>query len=188
MHASAEHLSNVLGTFGLAVADDLVQAVLAVARGPVSVPAAVSFIGSWGAGSSVDALARALGVTHSRAVRVADRLQADGLVRRERSTVDLREVLLHPTARGRRLALRVQAERAAALEAWLTPLDVAERTQLGSLVDKMLAARAGATLVPTHACRLCDTGGCGHPESCPVSLGASNGVPGGLPELSVGAE
>jgi len=57
------------------------------------------------------------------------------------------------------------------------PLDAAERSQLGSLVDKMLAARAGATLVPAHACRLCDTESCGHPQSCPVSLGTGAAVP-----------
>ena len=171
-HAPPEHLANVLGALGLAVADDVAAAVVAAVGGPVSVPAAVSVLGTWGAGSTVDALARALGVTHSRAVRIADRLEAEGLVRRERSTEDARAVLLQPTPRGRRLAARLQDERLAALERWLAPLDPAERAQLGALVDKVLEARARAALEAVHTCRLCDADGCGHPGSCPVTLGS----------------
>lgn len=165
------HLANVLGALGLAVAGELTDAVLAVAPGAATVPAAVVVLGTWGAGSSVDELARALGVTHSRAVRVADRLEAGGLVRRKRSTADAREVLLHPTPSGRRLAARIHARREAALETWLAPLDPGERAELGRLADKLLEARAPA-LLSTHACRLCDADACGHPEGCPVTRGS----------------
>jgi DNA-binding MarR family transcriptional regulator len=171
-HASAEHLANVLGALGLAVADEVEAAVVAAADAPSSVAAAMSVLGTWGAGSTVDALAQALGVTHSRAVRVADRLEADGLVRRERSPDDARAVLLRPTARGKRAATRLQEERRAALERWLAPLDAEERARLGVLADKLLAARARDALVAVHTCRLCDADGCGHPEGCPVTQGS----------------
>ncbi len=170
----ASHGPNVLGALGLALADDVAAAVADVAGAPLSVPAAVAVLGTWGAGSTVDALATALGVTHSRAVRVADQLAADGLVRRERSTEDGRAVLLVPTPRGRRAAARVLAAREAALEAWLAPLDAQERAQLGALVDKVLEARAaGGALRAVRTCRLCDAAGCGHPAGCPVTRGSA---------------
>lgn len=170
----ASHLPNVLGALGLAVADDVAAAVVGEAGGPLSLPAAVAVLGTWGAGSTVDGLATALGLTHSRAVRVADRLEADGLLQRRRSREDARAVLLVPTPRGRRAAAALLAAREAALEAWLAPLDAGERAQFGALVDKVLEARAaGGALLPVRSCRLCDAAGCGHPAGCPVTRGAA---------------
>ena len=166
------HLPNVLGALGLGIADDIEAVVAEVAGTPLSVPAAVSVVGTWGAGSSVDELARALGVTHSRAVRVADRLEAEGLIERERSAADGRQVLLQPTREGRFRAGSVHGEREEAIERWLAPLDADERETLSALVDKMLEARA-AQLDANHTCRLCDAKRCGHPDGCPVTRGSA---------------
>lgn len=168
----SSHLVNVLGAFGLAVAEDVEDAVTAAAGTPVSVPSAVNVIGGWGDGSSIDTLARALGLTHSRAVRVADRLARDGVLVRTRSQADGRAVALRPTPDGSELAEDVQRRRTAAVREWLEPLDGREVAQLEALLDKMLEARVAKGKTAVHLCRLCDAVVCGHPEGCPVTRGS----------------
>lgn len=168
-HASERHLANVLGALGVAIAGDVQAEVAAFTESTLSVGTAVNVIGSWGAGSSVDELARALGVTHSRAVRIADKLETDGLLERRRGDTDGRQVALHPTERGRHEASLLHQVRERAMERWLAPLDAEERATLGALVDKMLEARPGEAV---HTCRLCDATRCGHPGRCPVTRGS----------------
>ena len=81
------------------------------AAGPAALTALDEFLG----GRSMDDLRRVLGLTHSGAVRLVDRLAADGCVER-RAGADGRSVALVLTAKGRRVARRVRAARAEALE------------------------------------------------------------------------
>jgi DNA-binding MarR family transcriptional regulator len=60
-------------------------------------------------------LAAALGASASAASRLCDRMQAAGLLKRDRAAASRREIVLVPTESGRRLALWVAARRRAAL-------------------------------------------------------------------------
>jgi DNA-binding MarR family transcriptional regulator len=60
-------------------------------------------------------LARALGASASATSRLTDRMQAAGLLRRDRATLSRREIMLVPTDAGRRLAEWVRSQRRAAL-------------------------------------------------------------------------
>jgi DNA-binding MarR family transcriptional regulator len=160
-HTSRE--ANLLGACSLAIAGRLPAA---------AQDAALVALDGWLAGTTVDGLSRVLHLTHSGAVRLADRLERDGLVERGPGP-DGRTRSLHVTAAGSRAAGRLQAERFAALEDVLDSLGADDRVALTGLLERLLAA-----MTPDHAaagriCRLCDPDVCGHPDRCPVTLAAA---------------
>ena len=157
-HTSRE--ANLLGACALAVAGRLP---------PGADDAAVVALAGWLAGTTVDGLARVLGLTHSGAVRLADRLERDGLVER-RPGPDGRTRALHVTPEGAAAAARLQAGRLAALEDVLAPLDAGDRAALTPLLEKLLAGMTPDRAAARRTCRLCEPDLCGHPERCPVTL------------------
>jgi DNA-binding MarR family transcriptional regulator len=136
-------------------------------------PAALVSLREWADGRSVDVLAEAMRVSHSRAVRIVDRLEADGLARREQDPADGRRALVWLEAPGRELADRALEARRDALLSVVRELDVADVRDL----DRLLATLLDVTTVDARAarqtCRLCDAHACGHYDGvCPVSRAA----------------
>jgi DNA-binding MarR family transcriptional regulator len=68
-----------------------------------------------GGSLNLNRLAALLGASASAASRLLDRMQAAGLVTRERAAVSRREIVVVPTEAGRRLAEWVRGRRQAAL-------------------------------------------------------------------------
>lgn len=177
-----ERLANVLGTFALALSDELEAATAQAAGHAGAGPAALVALSDLLGGRSVDDLRRAVGLTHSGGVRVVDRLVDDGLVER-RPGPDGRSVALSLTPAGRRLAGQVGDARQAVLRRALDVLDDREQADLGALLDKLvgalvarrLEARAAGAIPPGGwLCRLCDTVACGRPEGrCPAANAAA---------------
>jgi DNA-binding MarR family transcriptional regulator len=164
--------ANLLGTISLAVADRVQDATAAAAGQGGSAPAALSALHQYLGGDPIDSLSRALGLTHSAAVRLVDRLAEGGLVERGRGA-DGRSVAVVPTPEGRDVARRVAEARAAALEEVLDVLSEAERRQLARLHEKLLAGVTPDRAAARHLCRLCDPDACGHHEGrCPVTRAA----------------
>src|SRR5262245_32843316 len=130
--------ANLLGTLSLAVADRVQDAAAAAAGQGGSAPGALAALDGYLGGEPIDSLSRALGVTHSAAVRLVDRLGESGLVERRRGA-DGRSVAVVPTDAGRQAARRVLEARAAALEDVLAVLSESERRQLAGLHEKLLA-------------------------------------------------
>jgi MarR family transcriptional regulator, negative regulator of the multidrug operon emrRAB len=164
--------ANLLGAISLAVAersDDAIR--LAAAHGGAA-PAAVVALATFLDGSSLDVMRRPLGLSHSAAVRLADRLTGAGLVRREPGE-DARSVSIRLTPDGALLAERIRGAREAALESVLAPLSPAERAELTRLHEKLLAGITGGRTDARHICRLCDADACGHELGrCPVTRAA----------------
>jgi DNA-binding MarR family transcriptional regulator len=79
---------------------------------------------------------------------------------------DQRSVALHLTPEGRRAARRVLAQREAAIEAVLAPLDPRERAQLARLHERLAGHLAPTPEARRRVCRLCDVDACG--RDCPV--------------------
>ena len=126
-----DHLANVLGALATAI-DDAVTAAIEDATGLTgAAPAALIALHDLLAGRSVDDLRRAVDLTHSGAVRLVDRLVADGLATR-RPGADARSLAVVLTARGRRLARAALDARAAVLDDTLGDLDRQERRQLAA--------------------------------------------------------
>lgn len=93
-------------------------------------------------------LARDLGMDPASVTRALDRIEAKGLLRRERSTTDRRRVELVLTEQGRAVATQVPEVLCDVLNAHLAGFSDAECRQLVSMLQRMLlngdALRGGA--------------------------------------------
>ncbi|WP_181700417.1 MarR family winged helix-turn-helix transcriptional regulator [Chthonobacter albigriseus] len=121
---------------------------------------------------SIGDIARVVGLTHSAAVRLVDRLEKDWLVRRQRRVG--REVMVEITSRGRRRAQQLQELRLAAVTGFLSGLDPDEQDELNRLVDKMIRVHGRGEVDPDKFCRMCRRGACdcGLHEAVPEAVDA----------------
>jgi DNA-binding MarR family transcriptional regulator len=165
--------TNRIGAMVVALGDRLRAATEEAVSMPASYPAALSALGTWAGGRPVDVLADGLRLSHSRVVRVVDRLEQDGLARRRPNPDDGRAVRVDLTAAGRRAADRVLAARARALEDALGGLSGEERALLGELAASVLGEVTTGRRSARGICRLCDPVACGHETGlCPVTRAA----------------
>jgi DNA-binding MarR family transcriptional regulator len=166
-------VANRLGAMALTLSDrirDATEDATGMAGGP---PAALVSLGEWADGSSVDVLAEAMRVSHSRGVRVVDRLEAAGLARREADPSDGRRARVWLEPAGRELAERALEARAHVLRSAVADLDPAGVRDLERLVGTVLAATTVDVRAAKQTCRLCDAHACGHYEgTCPVTRAA----------------
>lgn len=165
--------ANHLGAIALTLSDRVRDATEEATGMTGGFPAALVSLREWADGRSVEVLAEAMRVSHSRAVRVVDRLEADGLARREQDHSDRRRAMVWLQPAGRKLADRALEARRGVLLSALRELEVAEVRDL----DRMLATLLGVTTVDVRAarqtCRLCDVHACGHYDgACPVTSAA----------------
>jgi MarR family transcriptional repressor of emrRAB len=165
--------ANRLGAMALTLSDRIREATEEATAMAGGAPAALVSLREWADGRSVEVLAEAMGVSHSRAVRVVDQLEADGLARREQDSSDRRRALVWLQPAGRKLADRALAARRDVLLSVVRALEAAEVRDL----EGVLAALLGVTTVDVRAarqtCRLCDAHACGHYDgACPVTSAA----------------
>ena len=158
-----DRAANLLGVVGLAVAGRIESVARSVLSHAGETPAAVVVIG-YGLGPSNDQLRRILGLSHPGAVRLVDRLVADGLVERRQGR-DRRAVALHLSKRGMAVRQHLLKGRLAAMRPLLDPLDDVEQEALASLLHKMLSLMETTDLERCNLCRLCDDSVC---TDCPI--------------------
>jgi MarR family transcriptional regulator, negative regulator of the multidrug operon emrRAB len=170
--ASDERTANLLGALALTLSDRAAAAVQDDAGVSGSDAAALVTLRNYAEGEPLDLLRRALALSHPGVVRLADRLQARGLVERHRSDRDGRAVALRLTAAGRRSADAALAARADAIDAAIETLDPGQRRALTPMLELMLGAQTTDSTASLVICRLCDPDVCGHPERCPVTQAA----------------
>ena len=139
--AYISQVANRLGALALTLADDIREATEMATGLAGGMPAALVSLHEWADGRSVDVLAYAMRVSHSRAVRVVDRLEADGLARRETDPQDGRRALVRIEPAGRELAERALEARERVLERAVAGID-----DPGEL-DRQLEALLYATTV-----------------------------------------
>ncbi len=171
-HAHEGRAANLLGSASLAISDRLRRGTEAGAGQGGSAPAALISLAGYLDGRPIDALRDPLGLTHSAAVRVVDRLVAAGLARR-RPGRDGRSVAVELTAEGREAAESALSARQAALDEILGPLSASERAELTRLHEKLLGGLTEGRESARNICRLCDLHACGHNQGiCPVTNAA----------------
>lgn len=158
-----DRTTNLLGTVGLAVASRIEAAARAILSHAGETPAALVVIG-YGLGPSNEALRAILGLSHPGAVRLVDRLVADGLVER-RPGADRRSIALFLTDAGHRLRDDLLKGRLAAIRPLLAALTHEEQDLLGILLAKLLAGMPASDAERCHLCRLCDDRAC---TNCPI--------------------
>jgi MarR family transcriptional repressor of emrRAB len=167
MHNRHTRTANLLGATAVVVADAMRASTEEVTGLGGAVPGALVTIHAF-RGQSIEELRRALGLSQPGAVRLVDRLSAEGWVER-RPGPDARAVALVLTPIGRRVARRLLDERAGALARLLEPLSAAQREELTGGLEALLHARGREGRDPRHVCRLCERAVC---ERCPVAQGA----------------
>jgi MarR family transcriptional regulator, negative regulator of the multidrug operon emrRAB len=168
-----DHDLNVVGALVVALGDRLRDATEAAAGMGGALPAALASLHEWAGGRTVDTLAGGLRLSHSRTVRVIDRLEAEGLAQRERDPADGRGVLVRLTPAGDRAAAAVLVARESVLDAALRGLAPGDRTMLAGLAERVLGELTTGRRSAGAICRLCDGGACGHYEGrCPVTRAA----------------
>ena len=137
-------------------------------------PAALVSLREWADGEAVEVLADAMRLSHSRAVRVVDRLESQGLARRTPDAADGRRALVWLEPAGRRLADRALKARSRVLLAAVAELGARDVRDLERLLAALLATMAVDTSSARSTCRLCDAHACGHYRGdCPVTRAAA---------------
>ena len=166
-------VANRLGAVALTLSDRIREATEAATGMAGGLPAALVSLREWADGSSVEVLAGAMRVSHSRAVRVVDRLEAAGLARRESDPLDGRRALVRLEPAGRELAERALAAGARVLGLLVGELDPGDVRALERLLGALLDATTVDLRAAMTTCRLCDAHACGHFEgACPVTRAA----------------
>ena len=159
--AEAEPTLDLLGAAALAI-----SGAVWAALGPEQSDAAALNVVLAEPGISIGGLAQALGLSHSAAVRVADRLQAQDLITRD-GTGPGRTIAVKITERGRRQAADAVARRAQVLQQATSGLTAAQRQSLSGLLQQVVLNLAGDQAAIERACRLCDQKRC-LARGCPL--------------------
>jgi len=165
-----DHDLNVIGALVVVLGDRIRDATEDASGMRGALPAALSALHEWAGGRTIETLAGGLRLSHSRTVRVIDRLEADGLATRTRDPADGRGVLVHLTPAGHSAGRRVLEARAAALEDAVAGVD---RGELAAIAERLLARATTSRRAARAICRLCDSHACGHHDGrCPVTRAA----------------
>ena len=171
--AYTSRVANRLGAVSLTLSDGMREATEAATGMAGGLPAALISLREWADGSAVEVLAAAMRVSHSRAVRVVDRLEAAGLARRESDPSDGRRALVWLEPAGRELAEEALDARARVLLRAIGELDAGDVDDLERLLGALLDATTAGGCAAAATCRLCDAHACGHYEgACPVTRAA----------------
>jgi DNA-binding MarR family transcriptional regulator len=171
--AYISQVGNRLGALSLTLGDRIRDATEGATGMAGGLPAALVSLREWADGRSVDVLAETMRVSHSRAVRVVDRLEAAALARRASDPSDGRRALVWLEPAGRELAERALDARSRVLGSVVAELDAADVRDLDRLLGVLLDATTVDVRAAKETCRLCDAHTCGHYEGvCPVSRAA----------------
>lgn len=168
MHTSrrAAREANLLGALAIAIVDRLQDARAGDHGRGLTATAALSHL-RLRPGQNIDFLARLLHISHPAAVRLVDRLEAEGLVERRPDEDDARSRALVLTPAGQRAAVAAARKRLEVLNQVLSALTAAERHQLEPVIEKLLGALTSDRWDARHICRLCEIPTCQMP-ACPV--------------------
>ena len=176
--AHTARVANRLGAIALTLSDAIRESTEAATGMAGGLPAALVSLHEWADGRSVDVLAEAMRVSHSRAVRVVDQLEAAGLARRESDPSDGRRALVWLEPAGRERAERALDARARVVNSAIAAFDAAGMRELERVVGALLDATTADVRSARETCRLCDAHACGHYDGiCPVSLAAHREQP-----------
>lgn len=158
-----DRTTNLLGATALAITDRL-GAQMQDMLGRSGETAAAIIVLGYAPGLSVEILRQVLALSHPGTVRLADRLEEDGLIER-RKAVDGRAVALHLTPAGVKRRSKLMDRRLDMLEAALVELTVDERVMLGNLLAKILTSLPESEMEKHRICRLCAVRVC---NDCPI--------------------
>lgn len=160
-----QRLENLLGALALSVTDAVAQGI-EKSEGAYGSDTFALILLQHAESLRSDVLSRQLRLAQSSTVRLVDRMERDGLVRRDTGT-DRRTVMVSLTARGLRAAERVRLARQAVLRELVSKLSESERSALHDVSVKLLDGLTVDLASGEQNCRLCDEDACSLAD-CPV--------------------
>jgi DNA-binding MarR family transcriptional regulator len=173
MTSRPEHTANLLGALALSLHDRTSEAIAEATGQPESGAAALSALAQFLDRPNVGTVDEVLGLTHSGAVRLIDRLEGDGYLERGPGA-DGRSRSVRLTARGHRAATQVTRARQRLLEGALAGLSERDHRQLDALLSRILPELIRGPGAKRWMCRLCDLHACGREQGrCPVANAAA---------------
>lgn len=173
MSAQRAAVANVLGALALAITTELDRTAAAIGCSHSDL-AALSALDQFLDGGSIDKLRDVLGLSHSGAVRLVERLADAGLLTRE-AGIDGRTRSIKLTQRGRRTARAAADQRADYLDSLLGDLPATELAQLQALLKRVAGGVVQLKDGGPWICRRCDLTACGrHKGRCPVATAAAD--------------
>jgi DNA-binding MarR family transcriptional regulator len=158
-------ISNIFGAVALAVADKLRRTVESTSGYVAATPSAIVQIGT-NPNESIDRLRQTLEVSHSAAVRITERLESDGLIKKTRG-LDGRVAMLALTPAGRSVMYDILLDRRSMLNGILEDLEADDWAALGRIAGKVMPRLVASREDTDHVCRLCDEDVCPY-DRCPV--------------------
>ena len=160
-------VANILGALAQALTDEVHSELDAVTSYSRNSAAALVHLSKY-SGEPIESLRVPLGLSQPGCVRLVDRLEQDGLVRRT-TGADRRSRNLSLTKKGERSAAAVLDARNEALGNALSSLSSRECKTLAELTTRVLIAMVASPDDALMICRLCDYESC--PDaSCPSAL------------------
>ena len=165
-----ERAANLLGAFALAVHDRLEASLLEGARGLSLNGSAALFAVSRHPGLQFLELQLATGITHSACVRILDKLEREGLVRRRTDPSDARATRLEITPEGNARARAITSARQGfmlALAKRIPPYWLPRMVRVLELLLSVMTPDARSAL---RACRHCNWGVCGIDPGAPCPV------------------
>jgi DNA-binding MarR family transcriptional regulator len=175
-------LANLLGALATGLTDGMHEATSAAAQLDDAAATALIALLDFSPRGSVRTLSQVLGLTHSGAVRLVDRLVSAGYVARTPAR-DARSHSPRLTTTGVKVAQRVRIARAGAIARTLGTLSDTERATLMGLCERVVSTitrqrleQRAAGLAPEGGalCRMCDFTACGRDKgACPAAEAAA---------------
>jgi MarR family transcriptional regulator, negative regulator of the multidrug operon emrRAB len=172
-------LINLLGAAATGLSDAIEASAAAASGLDGAAPAALIALLDFSPAGTVEALSRIVGLTHSGAVRLVDRLANHGYVERTAGR-NARSVTITLTAEGADVARRIRVARHDAITRQVRGLTRDQRASLTGVLESLIAATTKQRLAERAAgdppaggtlCRMCDFGACGRPAGrCPAAL------------------
>jgi MarR family transcriptional regulator, negative regulator of the multidrug operon emrRAB len=175
-------LANLLGALSTGLTDVMHESTVAAADLEGAAPAALIALLDFSPDGSVQALSQVVGLTHSGAVRLVDRLVAAGYAERGAGR-NARSVAVTLTPTGAAVAHRVRAARHRAIARTIGQLSDSQRATLTELCENLISEltqqrleqrAAGSTPAGGALCRMCDFVACGRDHgACPAAQTAA---------------
>lgn len=167
-----KHSANLLGALALSLHDRTSEAIAEATGETETGAAALSALAQFLGQPTIGTLDQVVGLTSSGAVRLIDRLEAEGHLQRAPGP-DGRSRSVRLTRSGHRVATRVAKVRAQVLEGLLAEFSERDRRALDELMSRLLVQLIRGPGARRWMCRLCDTRACGREVGeCPVANAA----------------
>jgi MarR family transcriptional regulator, negative regulator of the multidrug operon emrRAB len=162
------HAANILGALAVLI-QDRVEGVwqASLDLSPMAAAALVQIDNE--PGSSIEAVASRIGLTHSATVRVVDKLAERGLVDKDRARKDARAQSLTLSRAGKRLAQQLHEARNQVTDDLLADLAPAQRAALEQTIRTILHRCVEPGREADVTCRVCDDRRCS-PDICPIRV------------------